>query len=189
MLWPVWGSWHAWALLSWRNWLKEWTMSAVSTLWDDLCHSKVQSPKDWNRLSHCFGLLKAEPILEIPSSHLSFLSHSHISINLSSHHLCLFPHLLHHLLYHPYTVSPTLTVPLISICLLSSPSGQLVALQPRQGADISPARRQADHVFRQWLWRKLSPGEEVLRPPHRLPHRQGWRLAGRAHAGEWTAWS
>lgn len=65
------------------------------------------------------------------------------------------------------------TFPHAGISLSYSPSGQLVALQPGAGADRSPAGHQADHVLRQWLWRELSPGEEVLRPPHRLAHRQG----------------
>lgn len=41
-----------------------------------------------------------------------------------------------------------LSVVCLSLYLLSSPSGQLVALQPRQGADISPARPPADYVLR-----------------------------------------
>lgn len=59
-----------------------------------------------------------------------------------------------------------------SLLFTTSSSGELVALQPRKGADIPPARHQADPLLRQWLWRELSPWEKVLCPAHRLPHRQ-----------------
>lgn len=64
-------------------------------------------------------------------------------------------------------------IPLTCVYPFPSSSGQLVALQPGTGIDLSPAGLKEDHVLRQRLRRKLAAGEEVLRPAYSLPHRQG----------------
>lgn len=102
MLWPAWGSWRAWALLSWRNWLKEWTLCAVSTLWDDLYHSKVPNLKDLTNppLSGVFTpLLPILPSFLHPSPSPSWL----------------FPHLLHYSSKFHFTNTNYPSLPLISI--------------------------------------------------------------------------
>lgn len=70
----------------------------------------------------------------------------------------------------PISPPPDLNMPL-PFGSFGSSSGQLVAVQPGQGADIPPPGHQADPVLRQRLRRELSAREEVLRPPHRLPYR------------------
>lgn len=98
-LWPVWASWHVWALLCCRNWLKEKTLSVVSTLWDDLCHSQVHIPNILHPVTVSHPSSLSPPLI---------LSRSYCVTN--------------------PTISLISTLSDCLIHLLSSPAGQLLAL-------------------------------------------------------------
>ena len=67
-------------------------------------------------------------------------------------------------------------------CRRHRPAGGALALRRREQVHRPLPRDPGDLDLRLGLRRQRAGGQEVLRPAHRLQHRPGRRLAGRAHA-------